>query len=69
MDAVSRRLGRFYGKRGDAVVAANLAVIADAWDKLVEVLPPAAVAAAAPGSDPRLPWGLPPRRPYPSLER
>ncbi|HEX3265084.1 MAG TPA: 2-oxoacid:acceptor oxidoreductase family protein, partial [Candidatus Limnocylindrales bacterium] len=35
--AVGARLGRFFGKRGGAVVDANLAVIAEAWDGLIEV--------------------------------
>jgi pyruvate-ferredoxin/flavodoxin oxidoreductase len=35
--AVGDRLGRFFGKRGGAVVDANLAVIAEAYDSLVEV--------------------------------
>jgi pyruvate-ferredoxin/flavodoxin oxidoreductase len=35
--AVRVRLGRFFGKRGGAVVDANLAVIAEAYDSLIEV--------------------------------
>ena len=35
--AVGERLGRFFGKRGGAVVEANLAVIAEAWDRLIDV--------------------------------
>jgi pyruvate-ferredoxin/flavodoxin oxidoreductase len=37
LEAVGSRLGRFFGKRGDAVVRANLAVIAEAWDGLIDV--------------------------------
>ena len=32
-----RRLGRFFGKRGGAVVDANLAIIGDAYDSLIDV--------------------------------
>jgi pyruvate-ferredoxin/flavodoxin oxidoreductase len=39
LDAVRLRLARFYGKRGGAVVEANLAVIAAAYDGLLEVNP------------------------------
>jgi pyruvate-ferredoxin/flavodoxin oxidoreductase len=35
--AVGQQLGRFFGKRGSAVVAANLEVIAEAWDGLIDV--------------------------------
>jgi pyruvate-ferredoxin/flavodoxin oxidoreductase len=41
---VRRRLGRFYGKRGDAVVDANLELIAEAYDEVIDVT--AAIAAA-----------------------
>ena len=37
MDAVSDRLGRFFGKGGGAVVDANLAVIEAAYDGLIDV--------------------------------
>jgi pyruvate-ferredoxin/flavodoxin oxidoreductase len=37
IEAVRIRLGRFYGKRGDAVVDANLAVIAAAYDGVIDV--------------------------------
>jgi pyruvate-ferredoxin/flavodoxin oxidoreductase len=37
LEAVRDRLGRFFGKRGGAVVDANLAVIAEAYDSLIEV--------------------------------
>lgn len=43
LEAVRGRLGRFFGKRGGAVVEANLAVITEAYDALVDVT--AAVAA------------------------
>ena len=37
MTAVSDRLGRFYGKRGKATVAANLEVIRTAYDSVINV--------------------------------
>ena len=37
MDAVRARLGRFFGKRGGAVVDANLSVIAEAYDGVIDV--------------------------------
>ena len=37
LGAVRDRLGRFFGKRGGAVVEANLAVIAEAYDGLIDV--------------------------------
>jgi Pyruvate/2-oxoacid:ferredoxin oxidoreductase gamma subunit len=37
MAAVRDRLGRFFGKRGGAVVDANLAVIEAAYDGLIDV--------------------------------
>ena len=37
LEAVEDRLGRFFGKRGASVVKANLDVIAQAWDGLIEV--------------------------------
>ncbi len=37
MEAVRERLGRFFGKRGGAVVDANLAVIAAAYDGVIDV--------------------------------
>ena len=43
LDAVRQRLGRFFGKRGAAVVEANLAVVAAAYDSVIDVtaaLPP-----------------------------
>ncbi|HYM85068.1 MAG TPA: 2-oxoacid:acceptor oxidoreductase family protein [Candidatus Dormibacteraeota bacterium] len=46
MDAVRARLGRFFGKRGGKVVDANLAVIEEAYDGLIDVT--AAVVAAEP---------------------
>jgi Pyruvate/2-oxoacid:ferredoxin oxidoreductase gamma subunit len=37
LEAVGERLGRFFGKRGAGVVKANLAVIGEAWDGLIDV--------------------------------
>jgi pyruvate-ferredoxin/flavodoxin oxidoreductase len=37
LEAVGGQLGRFFGKRGSSVVAANLEVIAEAWDGLIDV--------------------------------
>jgi pyruvate-ferredoxin/flavodoxin oxidoreductase len=37
LEAVRERLGRFFGKRGGSVVDANLAVIAEAYDSLIDV--------------------------------
>jgi pyruvate-ferredoxin/flavodoxin oxidoreductase len=37
LEAVGERLGRFFGKRGANVVRANLAVIGEAWDGLIDV--------------------------------
>jgi pyruvate-ferredoxin/flavodoxin oxidoreductase len=37
LEAVGEQLTRFFGKRGASVVAANLAVIAEAWDGLIDV--------------------------------
>ncbi len=37
LDAVRARLGRFFGKRGAAVVEANLAVIGAAYDHVIDV--------------------------------
>jgi pyruvate-ferredoxin/flavodoxin oxidoreductase len=37
MAAVGDRLGRFFGKRGDAVMDANLAMVGDAYDQLIDV--------------------------------
>jgi pyruvate-ferredoxin/flavodoxin oxidoreductase len=37
LEAVGDQLTRFFGKRGTSVVAANLAVIAEAWDGLIDV--------------------------------
>ncbi|HET9681531.1 MAG TPA: 2-oxoacid:acceptor oxidoreductase family protein, partial [Candidatus Limnocylindrales bacterium] len=42
--AVRERLGRFFGKRGGSVIDANLAVIAEAYDSLIDVS--AAIAAS-----------------------
>jgi pyruvate-ferredoxin/flavodoxin oxidoreductase len=43
LGAVRERLGRFFGKRGGAVIEANLAVISEAYDGLIDVT--AAIAA------------------------
>ncbi len=48
LDAVRGRLARFFGKRGGAVVDANLAVIAEAYDGLIDVT--AAVGATTPAT-------------------
>jgi Pyruvate/2-oxoacid:ferredoxin oxidoreductase gamma subunit len=37
MAEVRKRLGRFYGKRGAAVVDANLELIAEAYDSVIDV--------------------------------
>jgi pyruvate-ferredoxin/flavodoxin oxidoreductase len=37
LEAVGERLGRFFGKRGASVVRANLEVIGEAWDGLIDV--------------------------------
>jgi len=44
--AVRERLGRFFGKRGGSVVDANLEVIAEAYDGLIDVT---AAIGASPG--------------------
>lgn len=44
--AIGERLGRFFGKRGSNVIRANLEVIAEAWDGLIDVT--AAIHAAEP---------------------
>ncbi len=36
-EAVGQRLGRFFGKRGSAVVEANRALIAEAYDQVIDV--------------------------------
>lgn len=48
LEAVRGRLARFFGKRGGEVVEANLAVIAESWDQLIDVT--AAVAADVGGA-------------------
>jgi len=45
LDAVRERLGRFFGKRGGPVVEANMAVITQAYDGLIDVT--AAIGATA----------------------
>ncbi len=57
MDAVSGKLGRFFGKRGGAVVDANLEVIKAAYDGLIDVTAaiagaPTATAAPLAGTSP-----------------
>ena len=37
LEAVRARLGRFFGKRGASVVEANLAVVAAAYDRVIDV--------------------------------
>ena len=37
LEAVRIQLGRFFGKRGGAVVEANLAVVAAAYDNVIDV--------------------------------
>ena len=46
LEAVRTHLGRFFGKRGGAVVDANMAVIEQAYDGVIDVT--AAIAGAAP---------------------
>jgi pyruvate-ferredoxin/flavodoxin oxidoreductase len=65
LDAVRDRLGRFFGKRGGAVVAANLAVIAEAYDGLIDVTSVVSgggslAAGAATDQDPSTPSTTPP---------
>jgi len=58
LEAVRRQLTRFFGKRGGAVVDANLAVIAEAYDGLVDVSaalagnPPPPVGPPSPANQP-----------------
>ncbi|MGA2513988.1 MAG: hypothetical protein ABSG37_10265, partial [Candidatus Limnocylindrales bacterium] len=47
-DAVRTNLTRFFGKRGTAVVDANLAVIDGAYDGVIDVTAAIAAGAAAP---------------------
>ena len=47
LEAVRGRLGRFFGKRGAAVVDANLAVIAAAYDNVIDVTAALTAAPAA----------------------
>lgn len=56
MEAVRARLGRFFGKRGGAVVDANLEVIREAYDSLVDVTAhvPGAASLAGTGAGPEL---------------
>jgi pyruvate-ferredoxin/flavodoxin oxidoreductase len=64
MDAARSRLGRFFGKRGGAVVEANLSVIEAAYDALVDVsaaigLPTGAEPPAEPDRTTLEPEGVP----------
>ena len=61
LDAVRPRLGRFFGKRGSAVVEANLAVIAAAYDRVIDVTaaldraqPPSAAPVQLPAAPPTM---------------
>ncbi len=49
LEAVQERLGRFFGKRGSGVVAANMAVITRAYDELIDVT--AAIGAPVPTAE------------------
>jgi pyruvate-ferredoxin/flavodoxin oxidoreductase len=52
LEAVRARLGRFFGKRGSAVVDANLEIIAEAYDGLIDVTGAVGAPATAPqGAD------------------
>ena len=57
LEAVRGQLARFFGKRGGAVVEANLAVIAEAWDRLIDVT--AEITAAEPIEPAMLAGGVP----------
>jgi pyruvate-ferredoxin/flavodoxin oxidoreductase len=50
LDAVRGRLGRFFGKRGASVVEANLALIAEAYDTVIDVTAAAASTAPEPAA-------------------
>ena len=54
LEAVGDRLGRFFGKRGAGVVEANLAVIAEAWDGLIDVTAAVTGVRAGAGAEARL---------------
>jgi pyruvate-ferredoxin/flavodoxin oxidoreductase len=58
MGAVRARLGRFFGKRGGAVVEANMAVIQEAYDGLIDVTAAVSGADATSGAPARLDGGL-----------
>jgi pyruvate-ferredoxin/flavodoxin oxidoreductase len=66
MAAVRPRLGRFFGKRGSAVVDANLAVIAAAYDGVIDVTAALDIAAQRPAGEP--PAQLRAPEPIPLLE-
>lgn len=57
LEAVRGQLGRFFGKRGGSVVDANLEVIAEAYDGLIDVT--AAIATARGGATETAPVGTP----------
>jgi pyruvate-ferredoxin/flavodoxin oxidoreductase len=52
LEAVRARLGRFFGKRGGAVVDANLAVISEAYDGLLDITGTLGVLPDAPNAEP-----------------
>jgi pyruvate-ferredoxin/flavodoxin oxidoreductase len=54
LEGVRARLGRFFGKRGAAVVDANLAVIAAAYDSVIDVTAALAGTRPPPGATPQL---------------
>jgi len=54
LEGVRARLGRFFGKRGAAVVEANLAVIAAAYDGVIDVTAALAGTTPPPGPAPQL---------------
>jgi pyruvate-ferredoxin/flavodoxin oxidoreductase len=62
LEGVGARLGRFFGKRGASVVEANLAVVAEAYDGVIDV-----TAALARRTSQPLP-ALPAAEPIPLLE-
>ena len=57
LEAVRGRLTRFFGKRGGAVVDANLAVIAEAYDGLIDVSAALAASTPTPPTSASLPEG------------
>jgi pyruvate-ferredoxin/flavodoxin oxidoreductase len=59
LEAVRARLGRFFGKRGGAVVDANLAVIEEAYDGLLDVTGALGLIPGAPSFEPATEAGEP----------